>query len=473
MNREKFKHIARSSKAPDTTDIVDLVEITKEFPYFSWGFALLAKIYNDREDFRTETLMHQAALRVSDREWLYNYIHGTSELESTVVDNIETPNIVIPTAESFEAETPNIVITPAESFEVETIEVEIPTSESFEAETQKANDQDLNIQVTETKTPAPTVNVPISTESSNSNEKTNFIETRSTPTLEDLKSAFLKSQTDTRETLELDSDSEANETSELDSDSVANETSELDSDSVANETSILESDTHETSELDSDSEAIETSLLDSDTHETSELESKSKIEEEMESPFFQPVFEMEKVSDSGLSETDFIPSTFEPEITSPEAKKTKGYYNIEDYYTLPPESYNDYQFKVSSKENEPQKNQRKNSTNDFYSWLNSDVPQNAPAVKPIERREDLLDKFLRNKPEPTRPKQEFYSPEKAGKRSDTLSNKLVTETLANIYYKQGNFSKAIDAYQQLQLKFPEKMSYFANLIEKIKKESIS
>ncbi len=432
MNREKFKHIARSSKAPDTTDIVDLVEITKEFPYFSWGFALLAKIYNDREDFRTETLMHQAALRVSDREWLYNYIHGTSELESTEVDNIETPNFVITPAESFEAETPNIVITPAESFEVETIEVEIPTSESlevetpnivitpaesFEAETQKANDQDLNTQVTEIKTPAPTVTVPISTESSNSNEKNNFIETRTTPTLEDLKSAFLKSETDTRETSELDSDSVANETSELDS--------------------------------------------------------KSKIEEEMESPFFQPVFEMEKVSDSGLSETDFIPSTFEPEITSPEAKKPKGYYNIEDYYTLPPESYNDYQFKVSSKENEPQKNQRKNSTNDFYSWLNSDVPQNAPAVKPIERREDLLDKFLRNKPEPTRPKQEFYSPEKAGKRSDTLSNKLVTETLANIYYKQGNFSKAIDAYQQLQLKFPEKMSYFANLIEKIKKESIS
>jgi tetratricopeptide (TPR) repeat protein len=86
---------------------------------------------------------------------------------------------------------------------------------------------------------------------------------------------------------------------------------------------------------------------------------------------------------------------------------------------------------------------------------------------------DLLDKFLKNKPLPSRPKQEFYSPEKAGKRSDTLSNQIVTETLANIYYKQGNFSKAIEAYQQLQLKFPEKLSYFANLIEKIKKESIS
>jgi tetratricopeptide (TPR) repeat protein len=101
------------------------------------------------------------------------------------------------------------------------------------------------------------------------------------------------------------------------------------------------------------------------------------------------------------------------------------------------------------------------------------VPQNAPAIKPVERREDLLDKFLKQKPIISRPKQEFYSPEKAGKRSDTLSNKIVTETLANIYYKQGNYTKAIEAYEQLQLKFPEKMSYFANLIEKIKKESIS
>jgi tetratricopeptide (TPR) repeat protein len=80
---------------------------------------------------------------------------------------------------------------------------------------------------------------------------------------------------------------------------------------------------------------------------------------------------------------------------------------------------------------------------------------------------------LKQKPIISRPKQEFYSPEKAGKRSDTLSNKIVTETLAYIYYKQGNYTKAIEAYEQLQLKFPEKMSYFANLIEKIKKESIS
>jgi tetratricopeptide (TPR) repeat protein len=431
------------------------VEITKEFPYFSWGFALLAKIYNEREDFRTETLMHQAALRVSDREWLYNYIHGTLEnLAIELVDTATTePNydelIESPAAQS-------AFISPVETTAIDTTNVVknnpieiavIDAVDTMNVEIQKPDDVEVITESTSLKVPSDedqeevidasefSQNTILEIKTPNPpNESANSDESKSTPTLEELKSAFLKSKpVESEETTFVhlnEYDSEDNEVAHIDN---------------------FEESFSESKSISSTDSAIVT---------------------ESENSFFQPVIEPSDLSDT-IRDIDYIPNTFEPEITSPETKKTKGYYNIEDYYSLPPEAYNQYQFKAVSKENEPKTTQQKNSTNDFYSWLNSDIPQNAPAIKPIERREDLLDKFLKNKPLPTRQKQDFYSPEKAGKRSDTLSNQIVTETLANIYYKQGNFSKAIEAYQQLQLKFPEKMSYFANLIEKIKKERIS
>ena len=86
------------------------------------------------------------------------------------------------------------------------------------------------------------------------------------------------------------------------------------------------------------------------------------------------------------------------------------------------------------------------------------------------RVDDLLNKFIKEEPSISKPKSEFFSPTKTAKQSLEEAPDLVTETLAKIYVLQKNYSKAIQAYEQLILVYPEKKTFFVSLIEKIKKE---
>ncbi len=56
------------------------------------------------------------------------------------------------------------------------------------------------------------------------------------------------------------------------------------------------------------------------------------------------------------------------------------------------------------------------------------------------------------------------------KEESTFDNDdLMTETLANIYIKQGHYDKAINIFEKLSLKYPEKSVYFAQQIKKVEK----
>jgi len=82
----------------------------------------------------------------------------------------------------------------------------------------------------------------------------------------------------------------------------------------------------------------------------------------------------------------------------------------------------------------------------------------------------IIDNFIEKEDSLVPKRAEFFSPSKAAKASLEDNDSVVTETLASIYAAQGNINKAISTYNKLSLLHPEKSSYFAALIEKLKSE---
>lgn len=126
----------------------------------------------------------------------------------------------------------------------------------------------------------------------------------------------------------------------------------------------------------------------------------------------------------------------------------------------------------------------KDETHSFQEWLQ------LANMKPIEREEnndaniieektdnsnneisptskmDLINKFIETNPKIPAPKDNVPAPSYTYKSDDT--SYLMTETLAKIYLEQKKYSKAIQAYEILILKYPEKSSLFADRILDIK-----
>ena len=98
--------------------------------------------------------------------------------------------------------------------------------------------------------------------------------------------------------------------------------------------------------------------------------------------------------------------------------------------------------------------------------------ENQDGIKVNSRKllqSELIDKFITANPriEPVRDKSDQPIEDKSNQFSEEKGG-FITETLAKIYVNQGYYSKAIDIYEKLSLKFPEKSSYFAAQIEKVK-----
>lgn len=420
MNLQRLNDIYLSHADISPADVEDLRQLTKDYPYFSKPFEILARHYHQTQHYKFNDMLRQAAIRVPDRKALYEFIHQLPPVQPIVTSTEPT---------------------------AETVSISLPSTTEEPIETSLE------------PVPEP------------------VLDTRPTEIIETATAEAILTELDTTEApneLLVDQTEPVLTTIELATEQPQEQTEEMAFEFEAN--------------FDLGTVDISTPIDDADL-----------IGEEIAAEFTfsrtiievaEPTETIEKPSDS----TDV--NEVEPIIEAPIVEKDHSIQVAETLRKHPVYNVEAFLKDIVTEPEKPaaielQNTQDKAAARDFLSWLNSDFDDtNAASTEPVieslplekdnsepeliavrsTKSLDIIEKFIAINPQISRPKKEFYSPENMAKRSEVVDLEIVSETLAQMYYEQGNLDLAIKAYEKLSLQNPAKQPLFVDLIEKIKKE---
>ncbi len=439
MTKEQFIILLQSPATINLKMVKGLEEITERFPYFQNAHLLLAKQYQGHQNIRYESYLKKAAAYASDRKVLYDLI------------NLEAGKVI-----------------------------HMEKSDDFPEEHLVNDPSGVN---------------------SNKNQEEGIKTNNSNP------EPALIEKIDLPESVKISEDlpDASNHTDELPAEEIIAEwpevTVEAEKVSGVADATILITESHPAKDLNSANPKPEVEINTEPENEliTPEISSRQeiKVNKELQNPVNTssensiPIDPKEilakRLRELESKASEEILSKNEEQVSEPEITDAKEVNVIEAQDPLPEKEIPAF-VRVRTEERELRQPRdpslRIEEHHTFLDWLKiKDIPViPAENISEYFKQPDstvpasgsagdkLIDQFIKSDPRIVAARSEFYSPGNMARQSAIDHEELISETLARIYAQQGNIPKAIEAYNRLSLKMPEKSSYFAALIKDLENQ---
>ena len=468
MDSNRISALYLKPELISSEDVDGLKKVIENAPYYYLPYVLLAKFYVNENEKEFDYYLRHAAIRVNNREALYQYIHQNETVKSKdsleVVSNSNAidNSITITTQESeiiVEKQSVEEEIATEELPQLEEIKPPINDLEAFLKDDEVELPENTEVELIQQDTIEEVEEIVFELRHNNESSVTDELPLQETEDLELVDTEFTFS-TQHQQIEEITESIQSDNETILETKEEPKEESQ---------------ETHrvEQNELSITAEELVGVLIDENTDP-------SKTEEIV-------VEELIEIAETQIEETEEEIQETEKEslqLDSQEEELHKtpndSQKELEQYLNLRKNPIYNLEVELNSKQKE---RETATSEKDFFAWLkqpkvatemveksNEDELITVDNVEEEVEEDDIIARFIKKNPQISRPKKEFYNAENMAKKSEVFELDFVTETLAQLYQQQGDISLAIKAYEKLILQNPSKKAYFAFLIENLKKE---
>jgi hypothetical protein len=466
MNLQQFISYINTPYAIAANDTALLQDIVKQFPYFQTAHLLYTKGLHNQNSVHYNAQLKVTAAYATDRKHLHKLITGSAVISETEQEVIMPPGSVSVALEPITNEQP----------EIQEPEISAPTIVAEE-------------HVSEIEEPLPSAeNIPV-IEIQHIQERNDISEEVATKeeTTETVVVSEIPVSTTISEVIQVPEILEIKEESTVDANELAqseNEQKELITENVIDEdVEVKEEEKNSLPEQ-------ETGISQEPALEQEYLAQAAAAYVELnigETPIQKDISETPQVQQSEEQFQEFVKTNFvlANEQETPDNSEEQQTEHIQEQEHQNIQELDDtqlYSFADWLKHTKSPSGAVNTKPNDYTPQQVSAVEeehQEQQIIKPSrplkKATNDIIEKFIQEEPkirpnkELPKPKTEFFNPVDMAKQSVAEDITFVSETLAKIYLQQQNYNKAIEAYESLRLKYPEKRLYFATQIKKIRK----